>query len=203
MKNRDHLPGDIVLASASPRRAALLKDLGWKFRVEPPEIDEYFLKGVSPSRQAVRLALEKAKASPSHSGSSLVIAADTVVVIGSDILGKPAGPEDAFRMLSLLSGKTHSVITGIAVKWGEILASGFEDTKVTFRELSSGQIWAYIAEGESMDKAGGYAIQGSGSLLVRSIEGCYFNVVGLPLYRLSRLLEDIGVPLESQWGETE
>jgi len=74
---------------------------------------------------------------------------------------------------------------------------------VTFRELSSGQIWAYIAEGESMDKAGGYAIQGSGSLLVRSIEGCYFNVVGLPLYRLSRLLEDIGVPLESQWGETE
>ncbi len=201
MKNRDHLPGDIVLASASPRRAALLNDLGWKFRVEPPDIDEHFLEGVSPSRQAVRLALEKAKAS--HSGSSLVIAADTVVVIGSDILGKPADPEDAFRMLSLLSGKTHSVITGIAVKWGEILASGFEDTKVTFRELSSGQIRAYIAEGESMDKAGGYAIQGSGSLLVRSIEGCYFNVVGLPLYRLSRLLEDIGVPLESQWGETE
>lgn len=200
---RTCFPTDMILASASPRRQALLKDLGWSFRVEPAEIEELFFEGVPPSDQVVRLALQKVQAVRIRSANTLVIGADTIVVAGSKIFGKPSDPEDAFRMLSLLSGKTHSVITGVAVKRGDREASGFEDTRVTFRELSSSQIRAYLAGGESMDKAGAYAIQGSGSLLVRSIEGCYFNVVGLPLYRLSRLLEDIGVPLENQWGETQ
>lgn len=190
----------MILASASPRRESLLRDLGWDFRIVPPNVEESLLDGVPPSEQAVRLASEKADSVCAGFPDALVIAADTIVVLEKEILGKPRDPDDAIRMLSLLAGKTHSVITGIAVRFKGRSASGSEMTRVTFRDLSDHEVRAYYSGGESMDKAGAYAIQGWGSLLVSSIEGCYFNVVGLPLYRLSRLLEETGIDLKRQWG---
>jgi septum formation protein len=193
-------PPEVILASASPRRASLLKELGWDFRVVPPGIEEHILDGIPPREQAVRLASEKAGSVCDLFPGALVIAADTIVILGSEILGKPSSSDDALRMLSLLSGRTHSVVTGVAVRLAGRCASCFEETRVTFRDLSDAEIRAYYKGGECMDKAGAYAIQGWGSLLAVSIEGCYFNVVGLPLYRLSRLLEEMGVALERQWG---
>jgi len=172
---------DMVLASASPRREALLRDLGWRFRVVPPAVDEGIVNGGDPGEQALRLAEAKADSVCASQRSSLVVAADTIVVLEAMILGKPENPGDAFRMLRS--------------------ASATEETLVTFRVLTDRQIRAYLSGNESGDKAGAYAIQGWGSLLVRSIKGCYFNVVGLPLFTLSRLLEGMGIPLEDQWGE--
>lgn len=200
MSSGSFFPFDVVLASASPRRASLLRELGWDFHIAPPRIEECLLDGASPSEQAVRIASEKADSVFRDFPEALVIAADTIVVLGDEILGKPRDSREAIRMLSLLAGKTHSVITGVAVRLDGRSASGFEETRVTFRDLSAAEIRAYFSGGESMDKAGAYAIQGWGSLLASSIEGCYFNVVGLPLYRLSRLLEEMGVALERQWG---
>ncbi len=200
MNFQSGFPPELILASASPRRASLLRDLGWDFRVVPPDVEEDLLDGVPPPKQAERIASEKADSVFSCFQDALVIAADTIVVLENEILGKPVDHDDAIRMLSLLSGKTHSVITGVAVRTKERFVSGFEKTRVTFRDLNDHEILAYCSGGESMDKAGAYAIQGWGSLLVSSIEGCYFNVVGLPLYRLSRLLEETGVALERQWG---
>lgn len=200
MSPRNNFPFEVVLASSSPRRASLLRELGWDFRIVPPVIEESLLDGLSPPEQAVRIASEKADNVFENFPEALVIAADTIVVHGNEILGKPKDPHDAVRMLSLLAGKTHSVITGVAVRLKGRSSSGFEETRVTFRDLSVSEIRAYFSGGESMDKAGAYAIQGWGSLLASSIEGCYFNVVGLPLYRLSRLLEEMGVALERQWG---
>ncbi|GAB6280779.1 MAG: Maf family protein [Thermovirga sp.] len=200
MSPRNNFPFEVVLASSSPRRASLLRELGWDFRIVPPVVEESLLDGLSPPEQAVRIASEKADNVFENFPEALVIAADTIVVHGNEILGKPKDPHDAVRMLSLLAGKTHSVITGVAVRLKGRSSSGFEETRVTFRDLSVSEIWAYFSGGESMDKAGAYAIQGWGSLLASSIEGCYFNVVGLPLYRLSRLLEEMGVALERQWG---
>ncbi|HON34316.1 MAG TPA: Maf family protein [Synergistales bacterium] len=192
---------ELVLASASPRREALLRDLGWRFRVVPPVVEESLLEGGDPREQARRLAEAKADSVCASQGTAVVIAADTIVVIGASILGKPDGPDDAFRMLRLLSGKTHRVITGVALRWKDRSSSATEVTEVTFRDLTDRQIKAYLSGNESGDKAGAYAIQGRGSLLVRSIRGCYFNVVGLPLFTLSRLMEDMEIPLEDQWGE--
>jgi len=193
-------PSEVVLASASPRRASLLRELGWDFHIVHPGIEEYLLDGVPPPEQAVRIASEKADSVFEAFPEALVIAADTIVVLDNVILGKPEDPREAIRMLSLLAGRTHSVITGVAVRLNGRSAAGFEETRATFRDLSASQVQAYFSGGESMDKAGAYAIQGWGSLLVSSIEGCYFNVVGLPLYRLSRLIEEMGVALERQWG---
>ncbi|HDQ92644.1 MAG TPA: septum formation inhibitor Maf [Synergistetes bacterium] len=199
MKITQPFPQDVVLASASPRRAALLDDLGWSFRIVPPDIEEVIGEEENPSTLVLRLAGEKADSVFRLFGGALVIGADTVVVLGETILGKPKDTEDAEKMLSMLSGKEHTVITGVAVRYGEAAVSGFEMTRVFFRQLTESDIKKYVCSGEPMDKAGGYAIQGRGSLLVRSIEGCYFNVVGLPLVRLSRLLEEAGIPLEQQW----
>jgi septum formation protein len=192
-------PQDVVLASASPRRAALLGDLGWSFRIVPPDIDEVILEGEPPSDLVPRLAGEKADCVCRVCPDALVISADTVVVLGDCILGKPENAEDAARMLSMLSGKRHTVMTGVALRYGVIAVSGFESTDVFFRQLAEPEIERYVSSGEPLDKAGAYAIQGRGSLLVSSIEGCYFNVVGLPLFRLSRLLEEAGISLEQQW----
>ena len=193
-------PFEVVLASASPRRAFLLRELGWDFRIVPPGIEESLLDGISPGEQAVRIAAEKADSVFEDYPEALVIAADTIVVLDGGILGKPKDSREAISMLTLLAGRTHSVITGVAVRLNGRSAEGFEETRVTFRDLSASEIRAYFSGGESLDKAGAYAIQGWGSLLASSIEGCYFNVVGLPLYRLSRLLEEMGVVLERQWG---
>ena len=170
----------LVLASRSPRRREILRNAGIPFVVRPPEpVDETPLPGESPRDYVLRLALAKARATPAGRGE-IVLAADTAVVAGREILGKPAGAADAFRMLRLLSGRRHEVITGICLLAGDpVLDTSV--TRVWFAPLSEEEIRAYVESGEPMDKAGAYAIQGLASKFIPRIAGCYFNVVGLPL----------------------
>jgi septum formation protein len=192
---------DVVLASPALEGKSS-SGMGWSFRVVPPVLEERILEGLAPSGQVRRLAEEKAGSVFSSHANSLVIAADTMVVLGSVILGKPESRDDAFDMLSLLSGKTHSVITASPSDGGTVRIGERRDPGLfqgAFRSTDQG----LLSGGESGDKAGGLCYQGWGSLLVSSIRGCYFNVVGLPSFRLSRLLESVGIPLEEQWGERE
>lgn len=188
---------EIILASASPRRKQLLEMLGVKgMRIIPPQGEERIAPGENP-KDAVR-ALSRTKAlevADSVRGDSLVIAADTVVSIDDKILGKPVDESDAERMLSLLSGREHTVYTGVTVvKNGKIL-TGHEKTAVRFRKMSPEEISAYVATGEPMDKAGAYGAQGIGALFVEGIEGDFFNVMGLPLCRLALMLKELDVSL--------
>lgn len=187
----------IILASNSPRRRDLLRQIGLDFTVEPADVDERALPGESPETYAVRVALEKARVASQRAGAGVVIAADTIVVLDADILGKPADHRDAERMLAMLSGRMHRVITGLAVMdaaTGKALVR-VSETKVWFRHLSPDDITWYVGTGEPLDKAGAYGIQGKGALLVSRIEGCYFNVVGLPLSLLFEMLRDLGINL--------
>ena len=190
----------LILASASPRRAGILRDAGFSFRTLPASVDESPRPGESPRKLVARLAREKALAAASRAaGRTVILGADTEVVVGRRILGKPASSADARRMLRLLAGKTHKVLTGIAVlqlTYGARSARKFsavESTRVTFAPLSAREIDAYVATGEPMGKAGAYAIQGRAAKFVTRIEGCYFNVVGLPLARLYRILRKAGL----------
>jgi septum formation protein len=189
----------VVLASGSPRRKELLKALGWSFETDVPDIDE----SMHPSEQAeeavVRLAEKKAFVVSRRHPGSVVIAADTIVRLNGLVLGKPRDRREAFEILSMLNGKTHEVFTGVTVLLGQRHASGYERTLVEFRNLAQESIEAYLECNDSFDKAGAYGIQEKGALLVKSIRGCYFNVVGLPLSLMSRLLENLGVPLAEQW----
>lgn len=189
---------DVILASASPRRRELLSLIYPNFTVIPSEFDESLVPPeLAPARHVVYSAEMKAQDLMNKFPDSLVIAADTVVVVNNEIMGKPSDVEDAARMLRALSGRVHQVYTGVAVARGEVLRSAYESTDVEFRELSDEVVARYLATGEPMDKAGAYAIQGRASVLISGIRGCYFNVVGLPLHRLSVILEDFGVrPLE-------
>ena len=184
-----------ILASSSPRRRELLRQVGLDFTVDPADVDERLLPGESPEAFAVRVAVDKARAAASRAGHAIVIAADTIVVLGKEVLGKPADPRDAARMLGLLSGTEHRVLTGLAVM--DVRSGRMEtqlaSTKVWFRKLSRREIEAYVATGEPLDKAGAYGIQEKGSLLVQRIEGCYFNVVGLPLALLGETLLSFGI----------
>lgn len=183
----------IILASSSPRRKDLLNQIGVAFRVDPAAVDETVLPGEAPEKYAVRVALEKARVAAARAGAGLVIAADTIVVLNDEILGKPADARDAERMLMLLSGKAHCVITGLAVMdaaTGRALTRT-SLTRVWFRGLSQHEIASYVATGEPLDKAGAYGIQERGALFVERIDGCYFNVVGLPLSLLAELLRDM------------
>lgn len=190
---------EIYLASRSPRRAELLEQIGLEYIVRPSRIREEAIVGdwLRPRLSAERLALAKARDIAEGLATGLVIAADTIVVGGGKVLGKPRTVAEAVAMLELLNGRTHEVITGLAVVQApagrQEVAS--EVTEVTFRHLTASEIAAYVASGEPMDKAGGYGIQGLGALLVARIEGCYFNVVGLPLVRLAGMLEHFGVVL--------
>ncbi len=199
LRNAENFP-EIILASGSPRRRELLRSLGWKFRVIVPEIDESIGKE-SPLQAVERLAMEKARAVSGLFHEDLVIAADTIVVIEGRILGKPENSSQAIEMLSMLNNRTHEVITGLAVCWGNSRSVSSEITKVSFRKMNTGDLSTYVSTGEGLDKAGAYAIQGRGSLLVKNISGCYFNVVGLPLFRLSKIMEDMGLSLSIQWRE--
>jgi septum formation protein len=180
----------IILASESPRRRQLLETLGVTFICIRPEISEEIKSGESARQAAERLARQKAEAIDILDADSLIIAADTVVFCAGKILGKPINEEEAYEMLSLLSGRSHEVISAVCLKKGfsefEVQS---EITTVFFRSLSQEEILGYIATGEPFDKAGGYGIQGKGSVLVTRIEGCYFNVVGLPLSRLYEMLQ--------------
>ena len=176
----------IVLASKSPRRSELLKFITEDFIVKTANVDETLPEGISPA-EAV-LYLSKIKAEPFRNNNDTVIGADTVVAIDGKILGKPADKEDARAMLKLLSGREHSVFTGVTLIKGEKEESFFCETKVKFYDLSNEMIESYISTNEPFDKAGAYGIQGFGCLLVEGINGDYFNVVGLPVSKLNQSL---------------
>ena len=183
----------VVLASASPRRRELLNLIGIAHEVRPANIDETMRPREAPRRYAERLAREKASAVATRDPDLITIGADTVVVINRKVLGKPADANDAARMLRMLSGREHTVITAVAVSRGRKLRSAIEEVRVKFRRLRDDEIEAYIAMGEPMDKAGAYGIQGYGATIVERIEGDYFAVMGLPLVRLVGLMRDVGV----------
>lgn len=185
----------IILASGSPRRFELLKSLGLDFDVYRPDVDESMIDGEAPYELCTRLSRLKAESGAKKFPDSLIIAADTIVVIDDVILGKPKDRRDAFMMLKRLQGRWHEVITGISVCMKEIVISHDEHTRVKFRDMNDDEIHAYVSTGESDDKAGAYAVQGYGSLLVERIEGDYFNVVGLPLCGLGRVLGVFGMKL--------
>jgi septum formation protein len=191
---------DVILASQSPRRRELLHQIGvTRFQVTAPNVDETVEAGLSPAQTVEQLSLRKARAVAAQAdGDALIVAADTVVALGDTVLGKPADQADAFSMLSALSGRRHQVYTGVTVILGGRTVTQHEVTAVTFRALEPDEIRAYIATGEPMDKAGAYGIQGLGALLVSGLEGDYFNVMGLPVYRLGRILADLGVDLLRQ-----
>ncbi len=183
----------VVLASASPRRRELLNLIGIPHEVRPANIDETMRPREVPRRHAERLAREKASAIALRDPDLITIGADTVVVINRKVLGKPADVAEAARMLGMLSGREHTVVTAVAVSRGRKLRSAVEEVRVRFRRLRDDEIEAYIATGEPMDKAGAYGIQGFGATIVERIEGDYFAVMGLPLVRLVGLMRDVGV----------
>lgn len=176
----------IILASKSPRRRELMKYITGDFICRAAEVDETLPEGISPADAVIYLS--DIKASPFKNGNDTVIGADTVVAIDGKILGKPENADSAREMLRLLSGKEHSVFTGVTVIKGEKKESFFAETKVKFFELSDEEIERYIETGEPFDKAGAYGIQGFGCLLVEEINGDYFNVVGLPVSKLNKVL---------------
>ncbi len=187
-------PARLVLASASPRRRRLLTGLGLDFEVRPVEADESPLPGEGPREMVVRLARLKAATAADPGGAGeLILAADTVVVLDGELLGKPADPDDAARMLGRLAGRVHQVLTGVAVLDPGLReeAYGVETSEVRIARLSPAEIDWYVATGEPLDKAGAYAIQGLGALFVETVAGNYTNVVGLPLPLTRRLFAEL------------
>ena len=188
----------LILASSSPRRAEVLRDAGIAFEISPSQIDESRLPGEPAQIMVARLAEAKARAAValvSHSESNcIVIGADTAVELGGEIFGKPRDAADAREMLEALSGRTHRVLTGIFLIRlpDDVTRSAVESTSVALLALEREEIEAYVATGEPLDKAGAYAIQGRAGRYIPRIEGCYFNVVGLPLARLHALLRELG-----------
>lgn len=181
----------LILASASPRRAELLRNAGITFDVEPANIHEAPMPGEAPLPYAQRLARDKARAVLARHTEALVLGADTVVVVADQLLEKPADANDAARMLRLLSGRTHEVITGVCLAACGVERVEAEVTQVAFATMSESEISGYMATGEPMDKAGAYGIQGMASRWVERVEGCYFNVVGLPVARVYRILREL------------
>ena len=192
----------VVLASSSPRRRELLDKTGLKFVVDAAEINEDHGRRMKPAELAKTISLEKAKAVADRHPCSIIIAADTFGVLAGRLLGKPHDEDEARRMLERMSGRRHRVITGFTIldtETGKAISKAVE-TKVYFRKLDSEEIEAYVKTGEPLDKAGAYAIQGLGALLVEKIEGDYYNVIGLPLGSLARELKKFGVKLPSDFS---
>jgi len=184
----------LVLASASPRRRQLLEMLGLDHRVVPPDVDETRRPGEVPADYVVRLAREKAGVVAAREPPALVLAADTTVVLGTELFGKPETPGEAEEMLQRLSGRTHQVYTGVALAGGHRVEAALDVSDVTFRSLADAEIADYVETGEPMDKAGAYAIQGRGAALIEGIRGDFFGVMGLPLRLVLELLERFGQP---------
>ena len=182
----------LILASQSPRRKEILESAGIPFTVRVAPVDESVRPGEAPMSYVRRLAASKALAVPRAAGE-VILAADTTVVIDGEILGKPENAEDARRMLKLLSGRTHEVLTGICFAMQGTLQIDGETTLVEFAELTAQEIDAYIASGEPMDKAGAYGVQGLAGKFIRRMEGCYYNVVGLPVSLVYRHLKKLGM----------
>ena len=183
----------VILASSSPRRHDLLKLIGVDHEVIPADLDESQLPGENPDAYAERLARAKSAAIAADYAESIVIGADTIVVVDQHILGKPRDASDAARMLRMLCNRSHIVMTAVAVTVGGRTMSVVEKVTVSFRDLTEDEIARYIATGEPMDKAGAYGIQGYGATIVRRIEGDYFAVMGLSLVRLVDLITQLGV----------
>ncbi|MEO8194313.1 MAG: Maf family protein [Gemmatimonadales bacterium] len=183
----------VILASSSPRRRQLLELVGMRHDVRPADIDETYLSGELAEAYAERLAREKAAAIAASDANALVIGADTIVVIDGLVLGKPRDVGDAERMLRMLSGRSHTVMTAVAASHGGRTVSGVELVDVTFMPIDDDDIRRYVATGEPMDKAGAYGIQGYGATIVRRIDGDYFAVMGLSLVRLVGLLRELDV----------
>ena len=183
----------IVLASGSPRRQELLQRIGIRdFTIRVPQVEEWYPDGLTPEEIVCYISREKSQAVPSDQ-EEIVITADTMVFLDEARLGKPADEAEALRMLTALQGRHHTVCTGVTVRQGDRSLTETETTEVYFRPATREELLGYIATGEPMDKAGAYGIQGKGSLLVEKINGDYFNVMGLPVMRLSRMLERFGV----------
>ena len=181
----------LVLASTSPRRAEILRTVGWPFEILPVQIDESRCANEDAASYVRRLALAKAEAAASRSPTSTVVGADTVVVIDNQILGKPRDEEDARHMLRLLNSRWHQVLTGVAVNHAISESKvAHETTEVKFAKMSDDEIGWYVSTGEPMDKAGAYAIQGLGARFIEGIKGDFFNVVGLPVRLLYELLNE-------------
>jgi septum formation protein len=181
----------VVLASSSPRRRELLANAGIEFRADSADIDESRRDGESPVEYASRLAREKANAVSARSPNSTVIGADTIVIVDNEVLGKPQNAADARRMLRLLRGRTHQVTTAIAVISPRKMLEHQETTDVHFGPVTDDEIDAYVRSGEPMDKAGAYAIQGWASKWIDRIDGDYFNVVGLPVAAVWKMLKEV------------
>ena len=202
MANPDsHIIAPLILASGSPRRRELLGHLGLPFQVAVSDIAEDLAPDLSPEAQAIALAAQKARVVASGIETGIVLGADTIVELDGKLLGKPEDDAHAVAMLRLLSGRDHSVVTGIAVvnaATGSLRSSAVSSV-VRFRSLSSDEIAAYVATGEPRDKAGAYGIQGLGADLVRGLEGCFTNVIGLPLCATASLLSEAGVVISATW----
>ena len=181
----------IILASASPRRKELLETAGAEFEIIVADVDESVPEGTKPEDAAIMTAEKKALAVAESHKDSVVIGADTIVVAGEKILGKPTDKADARRMLSMLSGVEHKVITGVCLACGDKKITFAQVSKVKFYDLTDDEINAYVETGEPMDKAGAYGIQGKGCVLVEKIEGDYFNIVGLPVARVMKELNKL------------
>lgn len=184
---------NVILASASPRRHDILNLVGIAHTVRPADVNESRFAGEIAVLHAERLARSKALVVAQQEPSALVIGADTIVVVDDEVLGKPAHEADAHRMLRMLSGRTHTVVTAVAAVLDGEIVSSVEEVKVTFRDLTDPEIADYIATREPMDKAGAYGIQGFGAMIVERVEGDYFAVMGLALVRLVSLMRELGV----------
>lgn len=190
-------PMKIILASASPRRKEILTCLGRDFTVLSAEADETCslsdpaAYATELSRRKALAVAEKLRREGRETGDTLIIAADTVVAANGEILGKPRDRQDAYRMLSSISGKDHRVITGVCLIYGDKIASDYCDTAVSVAQIPEEEIWKYVQTGDCFDKAGAYGIQGQFSKWVIGIKGCYFNVVGLPTHTLSKLFYEM------------
>jgi len=196
-------PLRVILASQSPRRRELLALVGITHEVRPADIDEAYLPGEVPTSHAERLARGKCAVIAEREPDAVVIGSDTIVVVDGEVLGKPKDEGDAAHMLRRLSGRTHVVVTAVAVAWRGEIRSAVEEVNVTFHSLSDDDIAAYIATREPMDKAGAYGIQGFGATIVERVDGDYFAVMGLPLQLVIRVLRELGIrysfgPLETE-----
>jgi len=189
---------EIILASASPRRKELLEQIGIPYKILPSGVEEDMSKiEGTPEEKVEKMALNKAMDVAGKLNRGLVLGADTAVVLGKDIMGKPKTYDEGYSMLKKLSGNTHLVITGLALINAENMQyiTDHEITEVVFDTLTDNKIKWYLKTGEYKDKAGSYGIQGKGAVFVKEIRGCYFNVVGLPLFKLTEMLEGFGHPL--------
>jgi septum formation protein len=191
----------IILASGSPRRKELLEKIGLKFEVDASDCEEKINRSLTPEEIVRQLSIQKAQAVAARHDNAVIIAADTIGVIGSRILGKPLNENEAGKMLTDISGKPHTVITGFTIydTASKQIFTGTVSTVVYIKSLIRQEIEAYIRTGEPLDKAGAYAIQGKGAVFVEKIEGDYYNVMGLPLSALVEALREFGVEIRETW----